>query len=581
MIKNKKTLIFSLLLLGLFLLPNQSRAVGASLYLSPSSGSYTVGGLLSVSIFVSSTDQAMNAASAVISFPQDKLEIVSLSKSSSIITLWVQEPSFSNTEGRVEFAGIVLNPGFTGPSGKILAINFRIKTAGSALLTFSEGSVLANDGKGTNILSAMGGGTYNIQSTIVAPSAEEKEEEYVPPAIGGIPAAPVVSSSTHPDPDKWYSNNDPEFSWSLPSDVDGVSIYFSESPTSNPGPLSDGLFSSKSYENVEDGIWYFHIKARNSYGWGAITHRKVLIDTEPPEPFKIIVEKEDITDPRPILYFDTTDALSGIEYYEVLWGDDKSQKITLADLKTNPYKLPPLPPEKYKVLVNAYDKAGNFTPASTEVEILPIETPIITKYPKSLSPDENLVLEGESLPEVIIRVFFQEKKALEATAEETEANKEGKWLFTSIKGLEKGEYTAWVQAKNKKSGALSLPSEKISFEVGLSPLLKFGTIAISYLMIMATLILLIAVAIGIIFYIWYRISLWRKKVSKETQEVAQSVAGAFRALREEVEEQIAMIDKKPGLTKSEKEIRDKLQEALDVSEQFISKEIKDIEKELE
>jgi len=571
MIKNKKTLIFSLLLLGLFLLPNQSRAVGASLYLSPSSGSYTVGGLLSVSIFVSSTDQAMNAASAVISFPQDKLEIVSLSKSSSIITLWVQEPSFSNTEGRVEFAGIVLNPGFTGSSGKILTINFRTKTTGSALLTFSEGSVLANDGKGTNILSAMGGGTYEIQPTVIIPPSEE----YI------LPTAPVVSSSTHPDENKWYSNNDPEFSWSLPSDVDGVSIYFSESPTSNPGPLSDGLFSSKSYENVEDGIWYFHIKARNSYGWGAITHRKVLIDTEPPEPFKIIVEKEDITDPRPILYFDTTDALSGIEYYEVLWGDDESQKITLADLKTNPYKLPLLPPEKYKVLVNAYDKAGNFTPASTEVEILPIETPIITKYPKSLSPDENLVLEGESLPEVIIRAFFQEKKALEATAEETEANKEGKWLFTSIKGLEKGEYTAWVQAKDKKSGALSLSSEKISFEVGLSPLLKFGTIAISYLMIMATLILLIAVAVGIIFYIWYRISIWRKRVSKETQEVAQSVAGAFRALREEVEEQIAMIDKKPGLTKSEKEIRDKLQEALNVSEQFISKEIKDIEKELE
>ena len=74
---------------------------------------------------------------------------------------------------------------------------------------------------------------------------------------------------------------------------------------------------------------------------------------------------------------------------------------------------------------------------------------------------------------------------------------------------------------------------------------------------------------------------WRKRVSKETKEVAQSVSGAFRALREKVEEQISMLDKKPGLTKGEKAIRDKLQEALDVSEKFISKEIRDVEKELE
>ncbi len=75
--------------------------------------------------------------------------------------------------------------------------------------------------------------------------------------------------------------------------------------------------------------------------------------------------------------------------------------------------------------------------------------------------------------------------------------------------------------------------------------------------------------------------MWKKRVSKKTKEVSQSVSGAFRALRDEVEEQIVMLDKKPGLTKGEKETRDKLQEALDISEKFIAKEIKDVEKELE
>jgi len=56
---------------------------------------------------------------------------------------------------------------------------------------------------------------------------------------------------------------------------------------------------------------------------------------------------------------------------------------------------------------------------------------------------------------------------------------------------------------------------------------------------------------------------------------------AFRALRDEVEEQIEYLDGKPGITKDERQVRDKLKEALNISEEFISKELKDIEKELE
>lgn len=117
--------------------------------------------------------------------------------------------------------------------------------------------------------------------------------------------------------------------------------------------------------------------------------------------------------------------------------------------------------------------------------------------------------------------------------------------------------------------------------MGLPPFFKIGTMAISYLMIITTLIILVGVSIGVIFYISYRVSLWRKRLRTETKEVAQNVARAFRALREEVQEQIEYLDKKPGLTKEEERIRNKLKEALDISEEFIGKELKDIEKELE
>ena len=65
-------------------------ASAANVYFSPSSGSYAVGSTHTLAVYVSSADQTMNAASGVISFPSDKLEVVSLSKTGSIFTLWVQ-----------------------------------------------------------------------------------------------------------------------------------------------------------------------------------------------------------------------------------------------------------------------------------------------------------------------------------------------------------------------------------------------------------------------------------------------------------------------------------------------------------
>ena len=104
----------------------------------------------------------MNAASGAISFPPDKLEVISLSKTGSIFTLWVQEPLFSNSSGAVNFEGIALNPGFTGIGGKLITVNFKAKAAGAAVLNFSSGSVLANDGKGTNILANLGSAQFSL-----------------------------------------------------------------------------------------------------------------------------------------------------------------------------------------------------------------------------------------------------------------------------------------------------------------------------------------------------------------------------------------------------------------------------------
>ncbi|PJE69587.1 MAG: hypothetical protein COU98_01120, partial [Candidatus Staskawiczbacteria bacterium CG10_big_fil_rev_8_21_14_0_10_38_10] len=276
----------------------------------------------------------------------------------------------------------------------------------------------------------------------------------------------------------------------------------------------------------------------------------------------------------------TTDSLSGIEYYEVKIGDQNTIPITTAALKTNPYKISPQAPGEHTIIVKAFDKADNSTPATTDVTIEPIEAPVITDFPKTSRIGDVLTIKGTSkYPDATVTVSVK-KEGEEVITNDIKTDSEGNWLYLHPKSLEEGTYQVWTQITDKR-GAKSNPTEKITIAVILPTILKFGKIAIDYLSVMLTLVVLIIILILAIFYGWYQISLWRKRVRKETKEVEKSVAKAFKNLRQEVKKQIALLDKEPGLTDKEKEIRNKLQETLDNSEKFISKEIKDIEKELE
>jgi len=558
-------------------------AGSASLYLSPPSGSYAVGGTFSVKIKVNSGGEAINAAEGTLIFNPDELQVVSLSKSGSIFSLWTTAPTFSNFTGEIAFGGGTPS-GFTGTSGTIITITFKAKSVGSSNVNFSSGSVLAADGKGTNILGNMNGGVYTLKSKITAPPAEEvpPETEYISPTMpSGAPGAPVISSSTHPELNKWYPNNNPEFSWKLPADVTAVKLLINEIPTTLPIILYTPPISEKKLEDLEDGVWYFHIRFENQYGWGGITHRKVLIDTEPPETFELEVDNEgDPTNPTPILHFDTTDSLSGVEYYEVKIGEGDTMPITTAALKINPYKMPPQAPGKRSVIVKAVDKAGNSTPATTNVVITPIETPVITDIPQTVRPGDILIIKGTSLyPDAVVTVFVK-KEGEEVETRDVVTDKEGNWFFTYDKSLKKGTYQVWAEITDNR-GAKSNPTEKFTIAATLPIILKFGEITIEYLTIIITLVTLLVFLISIVFFALRQLFFWRKRVKKETKEVEESVRGAFKALREEVQKQIEYLDKKAGLTKAEKETHDKLQKALNIFEELIGKEIEDVEKELE
>jgi hypothetical protein len=234
-----------------FLFPSAAKA--ATLYFSPSSGTYTQYDNFSVSVYVSSTDQAMNAAAANISFPTSKLTVSSISTSGSIINFWVESPTYSNTTGIINFAGTVFTPGYTGSAGKLITINFTAAAAGAANVIFNTGSVLANDGQGTEILTGMTNASFTINA-------------YPPPS------APTVTSATHPSSAVCYESNDPTFNWNSYSGI--TAVHASIDTVSNTIPTTSiGIVLTKSYTDVTpNNKWYFHIRRQNIGGWSETTH---------------------------------------------------------------------------------------------------------------------------------------------------------------------------------------------------------------------------------------------------------------------------------------------------------------------
>ena len=184
-----------LLIAVIFFLPFIASA--ADLSFSPASGSYPAGQVFPVAVYVSSPGQAANAFSGTIHFPADKLNVSSISSSNSIVSIWVQAPSFSNATGTVTFEGIAVNPGYAGASGNLITVNFRAVSAGQADIKFSTGSVLANDGEGTNILQNFGSASYSITAAVQQP-AKTKTEQVVQQVAQNV-AKKVENAANEPN----------------------------------------------------------------------------------------------------------------------------------------------------------------------------------------------------------------------------------------------------------------------------------------------------------------------------------------------------------------------------------------------
>ena len=562
----KKAAILIPIIIFFFSIILSIQAKGASLFLSPGSETFLKGDVFSVEVKVD-TDLPINAAQTTVYFPPDKLEVLDIFKENSIFLLWPEEPAFSNTLGEISFSGGLPSPGFTGV-GNIITISFKAKGEGRVSLTLGEGRVLADDGKGTDILVFLREAKYSVQKPIV-PSEIRFE---IPPTK--VPPPPQILCLTHSQKEEWYNNNNPRFQWELTPDITGLSFVLDHNPDTVPDTGSEGIFGSQTFSGLDDGVWYFHLRVKNEIGWSEPAHRKIQVDSLPPRPFEIIIDNAgDFTNPSPDLYFETVDDTSGVNYYKLKIGRGDFLDLMLAQI--NPFSLPSQSPGRHQLIARAIDEAGNAVEAEAILDVEPIESPQVTLLPqKYIAAEETLYIEGTALPEVEVIIFLK-KNGKEIKRWSTVSNNQGEWLFSTRELIKSGVYDLLVKARDKR-GAESTFSEGYKIEVFLSGI-SWGPFIIAFRTL--TLFLALVLCLGIIAggYLTYRTWRGKKMLTKETHEAKESVREGFKDLRKEIEERIRMFDSKPEFSEEEKKVYEDLKKYLKVVEQSIEKEVKDIE----
>ena len=107
--RNFQFSIFNFLIFALlFTVALPVKAEVATLYLAPSKGTFFVVSTFSVSIYLDTKGNEINAAEVDLRFPPDILQITTPTAGESFISEWLTPPSYSNIGGTISFKGGML-----------------------------------------------------------------------------------------------------------------------------------------------------------------------------------------------------------------------------------------------------------------------------------------------------------------------------------------------------------------------------------------------------------------------------------------------------------------------------------------
>jgi hypothetical protein len=547
-------------------------AEAASLAVSPSTGVYTSGSMFTVNVVVNTGGKSVNASEGSLTFNPNELSVVSVNRNNSIFNLWVTEPAFSNSAGTINFSGGVPS-GYSGQTGTVMTVTFRAAGAGTARASFKNGSVLANDGRGTNILTSMNSGTFTIQAVSVAP--EPELIEYIAPA--NTPATPKISSDTHADPGTWYAVNEAELAWSVPGDVLAIRTLLNTNPTSVPTKVYNPPIDNITLSDLDEGVSYFHLQFQNSDGWGKVNHYRLAVDTQKPTSIDILhPENVNLTNPIQKLIVQVSDETSEVNRFKVKLDANEPFEF-IDDSGSSTITLPAMKPGYHSVFIEAFDEAGNSILGTFSFTIISFDKPVFTEYPSQINEEVIPVIKGITRPNSTVGIFVH-KIGTEPIEYSVTSDNVGQFIFIPEGTLQTGVYELSAQAIDE-FGAQSDISDTVRIAVQQPGYLRIGSMIVSVLsVIVPLLVLILLLGLGLWYLVMYA-KRFRKQVGIESREALEILHQEFSELQITLHTQESAMQKSRKtnkLTKTETDMIEVMDRALQSSQQKVEKEIADI-----
>ncbi|MBP6911769.1 MAG: hypothetical protein KBB88_01035 [Candidatus Pacebacteria bacterium] len=522
-----------------------------------------------VTIFTDTKGVSINNIEGNLSFPNHLVSVESVSTSSSIFSLWVEQPTFSNANGTISFNGGIPTPGYNGSNGKVISIVFKAKKAGVAQLAFYSLNIYANDGLGTNVTSLSSGNSI----TITAHQIPETETV----VSGDLPPLPIVSSIDSQDLERWYTLHSALFSWNVPTQVTSVQLSFNTSSESTPTVTYTPPINQKEITDIQDGVHYFHVRYQNAFGWGKIAHRKIMVDKTAPSR----VHFESSITPNSLMSLNilSEDKTSGVSTYTISVDGVLAVEIPAENGSTT-IVLPPLPQGEHTVSVTAYDRAGNHTEYADTLSFPKIKTPTILAYPESITKGESIAIEGTSYPDTDVRIWIQYENE-EAKSYSVRALHDATFSFTSEPIGKDGLVSLWVE--NIIGGQIAgESSQKYFVIVEKTAVAKASMWATQVLSLAIPVLILLLVLIYLALHGYYRIHRLRKRLKLDLADTNAGTHKGFRILAEDAKNITRIFDRqeiKSKLQKEDTETIELLTKDIEEAEKYFLARLKSIEKE--
>jgi len=148
-------------------------------FVIPTKGQYRLEEIFPMKIEIVGIKTPINAVQADLSFEPQKLEVVDISTQDSFANIFVQK-EINNEVGYSRLTGGLPNPGFFADRGVLGTVFFKGKSPGVVKIEFAPSSmVLANDGRGTNVLKDLAAVSYLILPEKISPEEEEMQKQIV------------------------------------------------------------------------------------------------------------------------------------------------------------------------------------------------------------------------------------------------------------------------------------------------------------------------------------------------------------------------------------------------------------------